>query len=310
MIKRVAVIALCLATQVRAEELFYDGFDDLSAWTGKNGGPHTGVVVDDPLRPGNSVLSFFGLTTRGDVHSREIEVSPDRHYQLEFEYLGIPGRGVDGDLGGAIGFSDDLSFPGGQHIWLDATVATIHGPNATLIDDGTWKKYIVELDPFDPDRLASPDLTAAFYPTNNTIRLIIEDFSDSGGVAGDVYFDNIRVLAGIEPCPPSKWIQGDADRDGTVGFSDFVTLAANLGQEGDWSQGDFDCDGQSTFQDFLLLALNFGDSAGTTNSEATSVPEPGGTLLLMVGAVALLRRLAARNTSCLRPSRAHVRSSF
>lgn len=52
-----------------------------------------------------------------------------------------------------------------------------------LIDDGEWRTYTIEFDPF----------AGGLVPSNNTIRVMLEDFSGSGGVAGDVFFDNVRL---------------------------------------------------------------------------------------------------------------------
>ncbi len=274
MILRALAIVLWLAGVASAEQLFIERFDDLAAWTGKNDGSHSGVVVADPIRAGNHVVTFTSLTTRGDIFSEEIPVARSHRYRIEFDYLGLPGRGVAGDLGGAIGLSDDLSFPGGQHVWLEATVDNADVQSATLVDNGTWRTYEVEFDPFDPNVLALPGRIQPFEPTNNTIRVIVEDFLDSRGVAGDAYFDNLRVLSAFAPCTPNDWLPGDANIDGTVDFGDFLSLSANFDMDGDWSQGDFNCDAVINFDDFLIVSEHFGDSNTTTTVD--SVPEPSG----------------------------------
>jgi len=62
-----------------------------------------------------------------------------------------------------------------------------------LVDDGQWHTYSIEFN--------SSDAGCCGYgpwsgnpPTDNTIRIMLEDFVGSGGVAGDAYFDNIRLL--------------------------------------------------------------------------------------------------------------------
>lgn len=96
----------------------------------------------------------------------------------------------------------------------------------------------------------------------------------------------------IEPtCEvPADGILGDLDGDGSVGFSDFLTLSANFGQTGElaYSAGDIDCSGDVAFADFLTLSSNFGQSAG----EIASVPEPSSLVMLLVGfaAVSFRRR--------------------
>lgn len=59
-------------------------------------------------------------------------------------------------------------------------------------------------------------------------------------------------------------LNGDADFDGTVDFSDFLVQARKFGERGGvlWSDGDFDLSGRVEFADFLILARNFGDSIG------------------------------------------------
>lgn len=59
-------------------------------------------------------------------------------------------------------------------------------------------------------------------------------------------------------------LSGDADRDGRVGFLDFLLIAHNFGQEVQrGTAGDVDFDERVDFHDFLLLARNFGQSQST-----------------------------------------------
>jgi len=92
----------------------------------------------------------------------------------------------------------------------------------------------------------------------------------------------------VEPtCPPAGVIAGDLDEDGTVAFADFLVLSQNFGAaEATYAQGDIDCDGTVAFADFLTLSQNFGQTAAA----ASSVPEPSGAALLMIGLVAFARR--------------------
>ena len=70
-------------------------------------------------------------------------------------------------------------------------------------------------------------------------------------------------------------LPGDADTNGQVEFSDFLTLSENFGSTpATWSEGDFDCNGEVGFTDFLLLAENFGLSGASSSTSA--VPEPTG----------------------------------
>jgi hypothetical protein len=80
-------------------------------------------------------------------------------------------------------------------------------------------------------------------------------------------------------------LNGDADFDGEVQFSDFVILSNNFGNSGVWSDGDFDVDNVVQFSDFVILSNNFGLSAAA----AAAVPEPAGIWLALVGFLALVR---------------------
>ena len=54
-------------------------------------------------------------------------------------------------------------------------------------------------------------------------------------------------------------LPGDADRDGSVGFDDLVTLARHYGQgNASWEMGDFNNDGTVGFDDLVILAANYG----------------------------------------------------
>lgn len=170
---------------------FFDRFEgNLSKWTGKFGGEHHGVIVDDPLRPRNHVVTFTELAYGGDIFSEEIVVKQGYTYVLIFEYLGIPDLGgVPDNLGGAIGFSDQFVenwFSGRFLAATDLGSPTSGIDDDPLIDDGKWHKYKIEFDPFE---------SGYYYydgsPENNTIRITLEDWLGSGGVAGDIFFDDI-----------------------------------------------------------------------------------------------------------------------
>lgn len=78
---------------------------------------------------------------------------------------------------------------------------------------------------------------------------------------------------------------GDANLDGNVEFSDFLTLSANFDQEGGWARGDFDGNGHVQFADFLALSNNFGKS---TNVAAAAVPEPTSAYIALFGILGLI----------------------
>lgn len=185
-------LPLCLALSASvatAQTIFSEDFEGtLSQWTGKSGGGHHGVITVDPLRAGNKVLTFNGLGSGGDMFSiLAIPVVPAQTYILKFEYLGTPGAGgVAGNLGGVIGFSENL-VPN-KHRWLEGTVLCCGIEADNLADSDAWETHSVSFDPF-KNSVGNPWTIAG-----NDIHIILEDFIGSGGLAGDVYFDNIRLF--------------------------------------------------------------------------------------------------------------------
>ena len=96
-------------------------------------------------------------------------------------------------------------------------------------------------------------------------------------------------------------VAGDADLNGDVSFSDFVSLANHFALSGGWGEGDFDGNGMVEFGDFVSLANNFGTSAATASQAGAlarnaAVPEPSAVGLLslaLLGVVGLRVRNAA-----------------
>ena len=181
------VLYSCQVTEkARATTLFSEDFEggNLDQWTGKNGGAHQGIIVSDPLCPGNNVLSFSGLENAGDVFSSEIVVSVGQPITISFEYLGLAlPQSVPDDFGGFLGVSDETN-PLSDRVdvkWLAGSLASYMGPGYSLeqhlIDDNEWRAYEITI----------PNLFPSFH-------LMIEDWISSGGVAGDVFFDNISVV--------------------------------------------------------------------------------------------------------------------
>jgi hypothetical protein len=158
------------------EALFFEDFEgDLSGWVGKSGGAHHGQIVDDPLES-DRVFTFTALNSAGDIFSTLIN-NPSREYILSFDYLGLRKQGsVDDNYGGFIGYSYGLP---GSHVWLGGTRAG-YGP-IHLPDTEQWER-----------------ITFSFNAGSN-LRLMLEDFSGSGGVTGDAFFDNILLTDGGGP---------------------------------------------------------------------------------------------------------------
>ena len=163
-------------TSAQAVLVYSENFNDgvLDGWTGKGGGGHQGVIADDP-KQGDKALTFSGLNAAGDIFTSVAQFAAGT-YTLRFDYLGlvVPGSAqVAGNFGGFIGISDALP---GSHRWLEGTVLCCGAEASSLVDDDKWHTYDVTF-------------TAAY-----DFRIMIEDFVGSGGIAGDAWFDNIRLL--------------------------------------------------------------------------------------------------------------------
>ena len=151
---------------------FAENFENgLSAWIDRNPGNNEAAIVADPLNSSNHVLGFRQLGSGGSIFTRDL-VTASGSFTISFDYLGMPGRGGRaGDLGGFFGISQ--GFPDG-HYWVAGTGS--YPAPIGLTDDGAWHRYSLTFD----------------SPIGQSVRLMFEDFVGSGGVAGDVYFDNIQ----------------------------------------------------------------------------------------------------------------------
>ena len=99
-------------------------------------------------------------------------------------------------------------------------------------------------------------------------------------------------LAGLNP----PLLRGDANGDGNVNVSDFLTLSRNFNQAAQYTDGDFNKSGTVDVSDFLVLSRNFNKTATT----AAAVPEPSGSLLaLLPMGVAMMLVRRRRNRSLL-----------
>jgi hypothetical protein len=175
-------------------DLFFDDFESgLAKWQPRTGIAMEGQIVADPVASGRSnVLSFTALNQAGSIFSVASFAQSGVPYVLSFDYLGWPAptapapNGLGGFAGVGIASGDPCDC------WLAGTVKGYtgrFGEVAHLIDNGQWARYSIAFLPNEAE------LTAGF-------RLMLEDFSGSGGVPGDAFFDNIS----IEPIPePSTY---------------------------------------------------------------------------------------------------------
>jgi hypothetical protein len=177
----VGAFFLC-SSQVSAMTVFSDDFEsgDLSQWTGKTGLSHHGQIVSDPAGGINEhAMNFFALNSGGDIFTSATEFGAGE-YWLSFDYFGNTEAFGSGNqnTGGYVGISQGFA---GIHSWKYAT-GTASGAQDVLIDDNSWHSYTF-------------NFTAPW-----AFHLMFEDFSGSGGGAGDAFFDNIS-LSDTNPVP-------------------------------------------------------------------------------------------------------------
>lgn len=117
--------------------------------------------------------------------------------------------------------------------------------------------------------------------TGQIAELIVYDRALSVEEIGDVESYIFDKWLNTNTCDPLNALLGDFDGDGTVAFSDFLTLSTNFGSETDsYADGDANCDGSVSFADFLTLSDNFGESLAASSTQA--VPEPASSLGLLL----------------------------
>jgi hypothetical protein len=189
------VVAGATAVTASAATVFSEGFEgSLAEWTGRGGGSTSGVIVGDPIRPANRVLSFGALGSGGDIFSKTIAVTKSADYRLSFDFLGQPDAG-----GGIVGVA--LGTPG-HHRWLAGTA----GPRGAgevnpLILDGKWHRYAIEFSPGDHTWFTFDGGSAVDPGAITSLRIMIEQ---NWGTPGNALFDNVALSTPPpdEPLPP------------------------------------------------------------------------------------------------------------
>ncbi len=181
MLKSFVAISFLLVNSVASSAtLFSDNFEnDLSLWNDAYQG-NNAQIVNDPLNSGNHVLNFTALRGGGDLFTASgFSGDTGGSYILSFDYLGTCGHA---NCGGFIGYSSNTT--GGHQTWLGGTTAPYRD---LLPDTGSWEHVSI-----------------AFNTSLNSVHLMLEDWSGSGGVAGDAYFDNILLTDANGPTSVSE----------------------------------------------------------------------------------------------------------
>ena len=176
--------------------LFEDTFENgnLDQWTGNLHGSHSGVIVSDPLRPLNNVLTFAALAANGDIFSTVAvsDLKANHGYIVSFDYLGSRQEGSPtNNFGGFLGVAHSIDDWREGRSWIAGTDPSGLTPivGIKLIDDGAWHHYDVDISPL----VQRSGL--------NSFHLMLEDWRDIGGVPGDAFFDNIRLVARLQHEP-------------------------------------------------------------------------------------------------------------
>ena len=116
------------------------------------------------------------------------------------------------------------------------------------------------------------------------------DLTGDGDVDADDLAEWLVVGGAANPDDTSggnAFLPGDADLDGNVNGADFLIWNNNkFTTTPAWCSGDFDGDGNVNGADFLIWNDN-----KFTSADVASVPEPAGALLVILGTLALVRRL-------------------
>jgi PEP-CTERM motif-containing protein len=181
-----SIVSVMMASSAaNAVVLFSDDFESgLSAWTGKSGGAHDGIIVADPLEA-DSALSFSSTESAGETFTLGTFTFGAGNYTLEYDYLGTCSTA---DCGGYIGYSYGLP---GSHVWLAGT-STVSGAADLNLDNGQWNHVLIN------------------FSAAGAFRLMIEDFVGANpNTPGDAYFDNIVLRTpGSVPEPAALGLLG------------------------------------------------------------------------------------------------------
>lgn len=181
-----ALAALAAAVPAAAGPvLFEDDFQTTLApakWTSIGSAQITG----SPVGTGNA-LNFTNLAAGGDLFSTGVIAGTGQGtFTLSFDYLCTNSQG---GCGGYIGLSSGIwTVPGSGDAWIASDTPGAYPTPFVMSSTGGWESY-----------------SFTFQVVNgNGFGLKLEDFVGAGGTAGDAYFRNLTLNAGLVP-EPSAW---------------------------------------------------------------------------------------------------------
>jgi hypothetical protein len=176
------LIALASPANATPQLLFSDTFGgNLDQWVTND----HGIIVPDPLVPGNNALAFSALNSGGDLWSPVIPGTSAGVFTLGFYVLGDCGK-----ASGCGAFFGIQQVSGGEH-WITSDT-TFPGLVSTFPDTGAWEWVTVS------------------FTATSAFQVKFEDYAGSPNaypytVAGgaSAYFKDLQIYAGdVSPSGP------------------------------------------------------------------------------------------------------------
>lgn len=231
------------------------------------------VVSAGNYRQGLSIISVDGLlvqnsqfiNTSGTAPSAGMDFEPNGATQ-RLANINVRGTTISGNDGWGI-------LVWAYYMKNTSTPISMTITNSTIVSDGVCV--------YDRSSGAAPRTDA---PTGN-IYLRGVDITGSYSIQAGMQINVFRVHA------------ADANADDMVDVGDMGILATNYGRTGaTWSAGDFNADGVVDVGDLGILASQYGWSGGAGGAAGipAAVPEPAGSVVLLVGLFAIRRRRGHR----------------
>jgi len=276
----------------------FDGVDYTLMTTTDGGQPTPPIDMPDwgattylglTLAAGSQTTKFENVTiafpalTQLDLSTTNIVVTTDD------TALVLPAPTTLGNVslkGGSLSADQDITMAADFiYRWeLDSTAHSVAITGSLAFESTDWDLALVKVGDNNPAPGVEYDL-----------------FSYTGSVSGYTAPEIIALPAGwLKPSFTQDGthiymifgVKGDANGDLVVDAADYIIVKQNFGMTGaEWKDGDFDYDTDVDWDDLQILMANFGTRI--VGGAPAVTPEPGSVMLLMFGALALLRRRKA-----------------